>query len=231
MDEHEVFDDSPEYRPAPSLVGRLNAVPRSVWGGSALVIVLLAAVPWLFGFARFQSDYHVRLHGPGVDHLEVGAPVALGIQRIGQVTSVETHEGRITADLTIRRTHAMELPTETVFMVASLNDWLPGNVGVRVFVPETGHSFERLADGSLIHTPEQLLPIEIPPRFYLLIAVAVGLIIVVLVIAGLLRDWIRGVVMVLITLAIIAVAFLCLSRVISPTSLDISPAEFIPKLN
>jgi hypothetical protein len=208
-------DDSEIYRPAASPFRRIQSIPRRYWAGVGLAIPI-GLICWLVsGGSPLHGDLKVHLHGPNVDRLNVGVPVVLGTQRVGQVIRVASLDGRLVADLQLERAYAVQLPVDSQFSVESLNDWLPGNIGVRVHLPEAKTPFAPLRDGATIQAAELVLLAEVPPRFGILVLAAIVVLIVAIVIAGLLRDWIRRAITMLVAVAIIWGAYLYFSGVIS----------------
>lgn len=209
------FDDSDSYRPTTSPFQRIRNVPRRFWAGAGLTVPVML-VCWLAaGGSPLQSDLKVQLHGPNVDRLDVGVPVVLGTQRIGQVTRVASLDGRLVADLQLERAYAAQLPADSQFSVESLNDWLPGNIGVRIHLPEVKTPFAPLRDGATIRASELVLLAEVPPRFGILVLAGIVVLIVAIVISGLLRDWLRRAITMLVAVAILWGAYLYFSGVIS----------------
>ena len=204
-----------EYR-RPSIFRELPTGP----GKWLLVILGLGTAAMLFyavrGFGSIRGDVAIRLQGQGVDQLQAGALVVVGTQKVGKVARIEIRNSAPIADLEIERKQAVRIPGSSRFAVESLNDWIPGNVGVRIYRPETTGSDEPIVDGALVRTPDRFLPLEIPPKFYLLIAASVAIIVIIIVIVGLLRNWIRGGILILVTAIVLIAAYSYLNGLISP---------------
>jgi hypothetical protein len=184
--------------------------------GSVIVLGIVTA-KWLDA----RETMHVYLQGSGVDRLQPGSRVALGVQEIGQVATVELREGAHTAHLVMKRDLAGELPGTSAFQVESLNHWMPGNLGVRVYLPKAAGGAEPLADDVTILAQERFLPPETPVRFYYLIAVAVLVVAVTIAIAVVAARWINR----LATLAILACGILALLAVYAHFSGQITAPE------
>lgn len=142
--------------------------------GVATILVILGIVIGRVIEARQNVD--VYLHGPGVVDLPEGALVATGVQPVGEVRSKEDRDGKLTAHLVINREYARQIPQGSSFRVESLNKWMPGRLGVRVYAETSPPGAEPIADGAVVQASSHFLPPQIPPRFYLLILGAMLLI-------------------------------------------------------
>jgi len=95
--------------------------------------------------------------------------------------------------------------------VDSLNDWLPGNVGVRVF-PTATDTHPPMVDGSRVQTSARALPPWVPAGFYIVLAGIVVVLAGVVVVAWLMRR----VIVLVVAAAVIAGVIVYLNGIISP---------------
>lgn len=217
MNESSHLNDEGEevtYR-RPSIFSELPTGPGKwifVVLGLGVAVMLFYAVR---GLGSMRGDVSVRLQGQGVDQLKAGALVVVGTQPVGKVARIEILDSAPLAALEIERKQADRIPASSRFAVESLNDWIPGNIGVRISPPATSGGDKPIQDGALIHTPDRFLPLEIPPKFYLLIGAFVVIVAVIIVIVGLLRDWIRGSILILFTGIALFVVYRYLNGIIS----------------
>ena len=145
---------------------RALIVALTVAASGLAVIVVLGFVAARVIHARENVD--VYMIGSGVDHLEEGAVVAMGMEPIGRVCDVGIRDGEHEAHLEIKREYAEQIPSTSQFGVESLNHWMPGNLGVRVD-PRGATSAEPIREDDRVRASNKFLPPEIPPRFYLLL--------------------------------------------------------------
>lgn len=187
------FQDDPDEFEAASAPygGAWEAVrPHLAKVLGAVTIIALAAAAWPLAARWFGSagDVRVYLRGPGVGELAVGAPVAIGSVQVGRVAGFDLRDGRQVADLRIERRYRRQVSAASRFQVCSLNHWVPGNLGVRVGPPAAGGNRGELVDGAVIQAADAVLPAEIPPRFYLLVAGSVLAMAVVVIVGKVLRS-------------------------------------------
>ncbi|MFC1596999.1 hypothetical protein ACFL5Q_03540 [Planctomycetota bacterium] len=145
---------------------RALIVALTVAASGLAVIVVLGFVATRVIHARENVD--VYMFGSGVDHLEEGAVVAMGVEPIGRVCDVRIRDGEHEAHLAIKREYAEQIPSTSEFQVESLNHWMPGNLGVRVD-PRGPTSAEPIRDDDRVQASNNFLPPEIPPKFYILL--------------------------------------------------------------
>ena len=151
----------------------------AVAGAALLVILGFLTARWIDA----RGNVRIYLHGPGVNELQEGALVAVDVESVGQVREVEQRDGKLVARLAIVRARAEQIPATSTFRVESLNHWKPGNVGVRVYVPDSAAGAEAIRDDALVRASDQFLPPSIPPRFYLLVFGALLMIAITVAIA------------------------------------------------
>jgi len=198
-DSPEEFLDSMERRfEIPGVVGYLLIAIA----GFALLSVLWQAVRRLPG-GRSSGDVHVVLCGDGVSELRPGDRVVLGSVQVGEVEQTSLRDGEVLAELRIDGKHAAEIPESSRFEVDSLNQWVPGNLGVRIRSDPARADRPSLVDGAEIEAAKRTLPPTVPERFYPLVALGVGAIVVLVICARVLRSiaWMVIVAGVLILLA------------------------------
>jgi len=157
--------------------------------GFSIVAVVVAVALWIMSILPFTGRVEIHLQGPGVDALAEGAPVVLGRQEIGRVKEVALQEGRPTARLLIDGDVARELPGDSSFTVASLNQWLPGNLGVVVKPTTQSRSSQSLQHGAIYRTDSSPLPRSLPRGFYWLAAAGAVVLIVATIFARILKTW------------------------------------------
>lgn len=152
-------------------------VVGSLAGCAVLALAILLIVS---GMIPIQGDFDVYLTGPGIQKLSAGSPVAMGLQEVGHIKRIENREGVPVAHVVIQREIAEQLPQDSKFAVESFNEWIPGNLGVRVYKPSTPGSSSPIEDESTFETNNEILPPDLPPKFYLLVVVGLLAIAVVL---------------------------------------------------
>ncbi|MCA9171964.1 MAG: MCE family protein, partial [Planctomycetales bacterium] len=133
----------------------------------------------------------VRLTGDHVGKLKPGMPIVSQGVTVGQVGNILIHDGQPTADLVFREDQQIT-PSDYEFQVASVNKFVPGNLGI-VATPRpkpNGSALDNsetraatnvdiathddpVADSSIVQTVPSLLPPEAPSGFVAVIAVAV----------------------------------------------------------
>jgi len=128
------------------------------------------------------GDGTIYLTGPNVEHLSENARVVVGKRVIGSVTNIGLRDGQYAATLSIERAAMRELSSDAEFEVASLNDWMPGNIGVRIR-PNSANAAERLANGDRMIAKSSVLPPVIPQKFWLVVA-GCALIVVLMAVAA-----------------------------------------------
>ena len=102
----------------------------------AVVVVVWIGGSWLVRAAG-PHDVRIELQGSGVSILKPGAGVIFGSTEVGQVEKVAESAGGSLAVVRLNKDFVATIPQASQFEVDSLNDWLPGNVGVRVFPAST----------------------------------------------------------------------------------------------
>lgn len=146
----------------------------------AVVVIALTLVMFTGFLATYwlgkRGELDIYLYGKGVDCLEEGAMIVLDIQPVGQVRAIEMQGTRQTAHLVIDQEMSTQIRAGSIFRVESLNDWMPGNVGVRVYAPKDSAQSPPVEDDTVVQASDMFLPPEIPPKFYLLV---VGALVVV----------------------------------------------------
>ena len=183
-DSPEEFLDSAEAGfEMPSAVGYLLIALAAC----ALLAVLWQVVRRLPG-GRSSHDVHVVLHGDGVSELGLGDRVVLGSVQVGEVEEATVRDGAVLAELRIDGEYAEEIPESSRFEVDSLNQWVPGNLGVRIRPGRAQTDAPSLVDGAKIEAAKRTLPPTVPERFYLLVALGVGAIVVLVICARVLRS-------------------------------------------
>lgn len=181
------FQDDPDaVEPAqPPWAGAWSAFwPRLAKALAWLTIIVAAMTAWraVSGCFAGIGDLDVYLRGPGVTELHPGGWVVIGCQQVGRVAGFEVREGEQVAHLGIEGRYRSQIPSRSRFEVCSLNVWWPGRVGVRISAPEDSAPNVPVPDGALVQTCNTVLPVDIPPRFYLLVVLmAVALVLLVLV--------------------------------------------------
>lgn len=204
MSETEYFDETP--------VDTRDGLPPNtgkVLIGVAVVALLIAgwnAVGWLRG-SIFSSDLHVYLEGNHVDQLQPGARVVIGSLAVGEVSEVETRDGAAVARLRIDGEQASQIATSARFQVDSLNHWMPGNTGVRVYPAAAEPNQRKLAAGDRLVASEKTLPPMVPIRFYGLVAGCALVLAATMVVAKQFAKW-------LISLTVIATGMLVIAAVV-----------------
>jgi len=154
-----------------------------------VVALGIAVALWVFSLFRGSGDVDLYLHGPGVDSLAKEALVVLGQQQIGRVVAIEVREGRLTAHMKLNRAAVEGMPGSSEFAIVSLNAWMPGNIGVRVQVPETGGTAMPIRTGAVIRATDSPLPRSIPPGFWLVLGGCVVVMGVASAFTKLLNTW------------------------------------------
>lgn len=126
----------------------------------------------------------------GFDAMRLGAAVCVGIgsQQVGRVAGFDVREGESVVHLQIDGKYRRQIPTTSRFEVASLNVWVPGRVGVRILSPTQPLKTDPLPDRALVQTCNTVLPADVPPRFYLLIAGCIAATVVLSVVAKALKS-------------------------------------------
>jgi len=169
--------------------GRDRVIARRRWSLTiAAIVAVVGSILFLsFGvlagrWIESRENLHLSLHGAGVDRLQPGDRVVVAVEPVGHVQEVRADGNRAEARLVLKRRQAERIPWESEFRVESLNDWMPGNLGVRIRVPESRGGLEPLRDGAALRATDSFLPPEIPVRFYYLIGAAM---LVVAITAGL----------------------------------------------
>ena len=167
----------------------LPASVRPLLIGFSAVAVVIAAVLWIMSILPFAGRVEIHLQGPGVEALDEGALVVLGRQEIGRVSDVVLREGQPTARLLIDGDVARELPRDSSFTVASLNQWLPGNLGVVVKPTTQSRTSQSMQHGAVYRTDSSPLPRSLPMGFYWLAAAGAVVLIVATIFARILKTW------------------------------------------
>lgn len=157
-------------------------------------MAVLIGLSWLAaGLLGLTGDVDVYLQGNYVDQLDEGAPVAVGTIPIGRVTEVSLREGRPTARLQLDRQHTAGISADSRFSVESLNDWMPGNVGVRVYPPAQPGDAPQIKQGASVEAINHAFaPPHVPPKFFLLVGLGLVVLIVVGVLAVVLYRWVSA---------------------------------------
>lgn len=173
------FEDDPnEFDAAPpAWLGAwagARPVVAKVLAGVTVIAILAAAWPFASSWLRKAGDLDVYLRGRGVDHLKEGAWVVIGSQQVGRVGGFEVREGEPVARLQVEGKYRRQIPSTSRFEVSSLNVWVPGRVGVRILCSTQPLKSEPLPDGALVQTANTVLPADVPPRFYLLVAASIA---------------------------------------------------------
>lgn len=164
--------------------------------GAIGTVVVIVAVVFVLGVAAFiwwpsgAADTEIWLRGPKVGQLQPGANVMLQDVEVGVVQSVAIEEGRPVALLNLNDGMATEIPDNSRFVVGSLNSVLPGNIGVKILLPdeaipgpEAGRMLGDVDDGSSgrrrlvgareVQADESMLPASIPIGTYLFVGMIV----------------------------------------------------------
>lgn len=183
--------------------------------GVGIGIIAVAVVVWTGGRwivrAAGPQDVRIELHGPGVGQLKPGALVVLGSTEVGQVERVGELGGEATALMRVDKDFVSQISRTSRFEVDSLNDWLPGNVGVRVY-PDMAEIDSPLVDGARVRTSPRTTPPWAPWGFYVLVATTVLLLAGAMVVAWLMRR----VIVLIVFAGIMAGIILYLNGIISP---------------
>lgn len=176
----------------------------------AVAVGLWTGGNWLLEAAGPQ-DVRVELLGSGVGLLKPGARVVLGSTEVGQVEQVGESGGEATALVRVEKDFVSQISQSSGFEVDSLNDWLPGNVGVRVR-PALSETRSPLVDGTRVRVAPRALPPWAPWGFYVVIAASVVVLAGVVVVAWMMRRAI----LLIVFAAIFAGIMLYLNGIISP---------------
>ncbi len=177
----------------------------AILAGAVLVVVLAGVI--VLGFVTAYlvdatGNVNVYLFGSGVDKLAEGAVVAMDVLPVGSVREVGPRDGKLAAQLAIRRAYAEQIPQRASrFRVESLNEWTPGNLGVRVYVSEDVAGAQPIRDGDFVEAENQFLPPIIPPKFYLLVFLGLLMIAVVIAIAMVAYKWVSRLVTLIVVVA------------------------------
>jgi hypothetical protein len=162
--------------------------------GGVAAIALLAALwqmleplSW-FDAATQPSDVTVSIHGGPVEKLLPGAKVVMGSVEVGEVTATDVQGGLPSADIRIVGTYAQQIPHTSQFEVTSLNEYMPGNVGIQVHAPMNPSSAASIADGAHIRVMETPLPPEVPAKFFVVLGIGLVGVVVVLALAKLFKS-------------------------------------------
>lgn len=204
-------------RPAPRRVSG-----RGLIIGLGVVIVLLLVVPVLWNAAKsaVSRDIHVYLRGCGVEELQPGHRVVIGTVPVGEVMGIDLRDGVQMAELRLDGKYVGQVAAGSRFEVDSLNQWMPGNLGIRVYPTGQKEGVQPLENRAVIQAVPRTLPPAIPKRFYAVVAVSVVAIALLLAIAKALQRWL----ILLIGLAIMAAGLIYLSRMVTlPSSLPKPP--------
>jgi hypothetical protein len=177
---------------------------------AAVVLVLWTSAQWLWAAAG-PRDLRVSVQGCGVPMLSNGARVVLGTRQIGEVERVDDDHGEKLARLRIDHRHAEQLPANAEFEVDSLNEWLPGNVGIRVR-SRAGSEGPRLAEGAGVTAVDRILPPVVPWKFYPL----VGACLLAVMVLYRLAVRLEKILVFLIGVAVIVAGLMYLNGVVSP---------------
>lgn len=143
-------------------------------------LLLWGSIQWLTS----DADDLIRLTGSNVSELEKDAAVMLDGVQVGKVVSVGLDGGEATAMLTIDGQYVDQIPKGSRFEVDSLNNWLPGNVGVKVVPPaekrlalgtDSQKHANQLSDIAENYRSERaverVLPAKTPPGTFIAIAI------------------------------------------------------------
>ena len=170
----------------------------------ALVVIFLAFIWWGSRGGRTPTRVlSIYLRGSGVSELEIRDRVVLGTVQIGEVVEKGVWQGKPIVKLWIDRRYAGQLDVNSQFEVDSLNQWMPGNHGVRIRATEVSGQHPFLADDSVITARERTLPSGIPENFYLVVGVSCVALAVVIAVARILRSLLLLLIGVLTLIAVI----------------------------
>jgi hypothetical protein len=197
----------------PKWFWRMPPRTRAVVVGGA--VALLAVVIWStsgwWASGGLAGNVHVDLHGAGVAELQPGARVVMGSIPVGEVVGREIRDGVPVAEVAVHGRHARQIPQSSRFEVDSLNQWMPGNLGVRIRGPKRPSDEPPLADGAEIETVDRALPPAVPERFYLLVGLSVAAVLVL----ALLARFLRSLAILLVGIAVLAAVLVYLSGTIA----------------
>ncbi len=189
LDPYSNWDDA-NWPESISFVER--ARPVVVWFAIIIAVIILLFVTGRFvirGITAIAGNDTIYIVGPYVDHLSEETSVVLDNDIVGRVKKVKFQNGRIAATLRIDRKVLRKLPSDSVFRIISLNKWMPGNLGVRIVIPQSSSgSFKPIESGATITVGNTVLPPLIPPRFWLVVAACFAILIIILVCSKLLKT-------------------------------------------
>lgn len=176
------FDD------ADFLAGSRARRHRQALRSSGPALMLIAFI--VFGSYMIHSWMRPRttaiaLRGSDVAQLAPDAAVVMDGIRVGSVDKVRLENGQAVADLLIDKEVAEQIPARSRFKVETLNEVMPGNVGVKISSSQSPAAVARPMDAepalggrSLSQVREALadesvLPASTPTGMYLLIGAAI----------------------------------------------------------
>lgn len=215
IDDEMDYDDEPPRR-----FLRWPVIRRS---GVATVIICASVVGAFFLLAGASGPFIIHGAGPGVEDLEVEARVVASGQEVGQVTGFRFEGSEQVAVMHMSNELRGQLGKGTRFVVASVNKWVPGNVGVILDPVEPVNSDDRIESGDKVRL-EKVVVAGIPPSAWLGLGLIVGVCIVTFVLFAIIKK------LVVIALGIGGLVLLVSYFYGSVDSIDFSQLQ-IPGLN
>ncbi len=199
------FEDDPgDFLASPGWSGSLPPITGKFLVGLGVVALLVAAWPFVAKLTHRMSGLDVFVRGHGVSELQPGARVVLDSQEVGRVIGSEIRGGQRFAHVRIDGKYARQIPRESQFEVDSLNEWMPGNLGIRLRCPTSPTSSDVLGTGTEVDAVERILPPAIPPRFYLLVGACCVVVVLLIALARLVRAGLIIVVGIAVIVAVLA---------------------------
>lgn len=140
-------------------------------GVAALVLMLVQ---------RVKGPFRIKGTGPGVEELATRARVVLEDEEVGFVEWIGSEEGQPVARIKLQEGLRDRLGRKSKFLVGSINEYFPGNVGIRILPVPPSESGDVVSDDAIVTLETNSLP-GFPPKFWLAIAIlAVGLVLAVI---------------------------------------------------
>ena len=159
------YDDEPSRRSF-----NLPPLRRSVVGGLIICAALVGAVLILTGAS---GPFVILGRGDAVKDLDINARVVISGKEVGEVTEFRLVRGEEVAVLRMSDELRGQLGKRTRFIVASVNQWVPGNIGIILDPVASRNSDDTIKSGESVQL-EKAIVAEMPSKAWMGIGLVLG---------------------------------------------------------